>query len=444
MRYTHFERSFSRDAQGSIVVLFALLMVLIIGFIGLGVEVNAWYRQKSDLQKAADSAAIAAANALNSSACGQTISNSQQACLQTVIKASISANGFGPRAGGQTLYGGVGIQNPYLGRNDQVQVCVSLTESRLFSAISEGNGTITINTCAAAQLGSSNPYALALYSRSSSPLDSPNGFAFAINGTTVNLNDAASWEASEGSAAYFMAGTLKSAANFGAGSVSGCCVTPSLQSTHAVTDPYASIVPPPKPAPAPGVANGVTVPSTPNANGTYAGQGSFSLPGYFYGQGYVPPGYYMLLYPTGPITMRGTYFIDVINTYQPISGTNVTLFLPPSALQLQFGGTLNLSAPTSGPYQGLLAYAEPGGQVPLAFYVGYFTPGWSLTGTVYGASLDFRSGAASASGMCLQIAPGYFAATGGQVSMQAVNNANCSAHNIPAITTSGNAAKLIQ
>src|SRR5665213_413465 len=139
------------NKKGSITLLFALLLPLLVGLIGTGVEVNAWYRQKSDLQKAADASAIATTKALDPSACGQSFNPQAQSCLLSVAKASVSANGFGPRAGGQQLFGGVTVVTQYASHNDEVQVCVSLTESRLFSAISESNGTVTLNTCAVAK-----------------------------------------------------------------------------------------------------------------------------------------------------------------------------------------------------------------------------------------------------------------------------------------------------
>src|SRR5665213_3384326 len=139
------------NKTGSITLLFALLLPLLVGFIGTGAEVNAWYRQKSDLQKAADAAAIATTKALAPNACGQSFDAQAQSCLQSVATASVTANGFGPRLGGQQLFGGVTVVSPFQSHNDEVQVCVSLTESRLFSAISQSNGTVTINTCAVAR-----------------------------------------------------------------------------------------------------------------------------------------------------------------------------------------------------------------------------------------------------------------------------------------------------
>lgn len=53
-------RAFVDSRQGAIVVMAALLMPILVGAIGLGVEVGLWFQQKRSLQTMADAAAIAA------------------------------------------------------------------------------------------------------------------------------------------------------------------------------------------------------------------------------------------------------------------------------------------------------------------------------------------------------------------------------------------------
>ena len=54
-------RSFASDRSGSVAVMAALAMPVLIGVTGLGVEVSYWYLTQRSMQNAADSAAIAAA-----------------------------------------------------------------------------------------------------------------------------------------------------------------------------------------------------------------------------------------------------------------------------------------------------------------------------------------------------------------------------------------------
>lgn len=50
-----------RDQSGSTSVLIALLLPVMVGFVGLGIDVGLWYQQARTAQNAADSAALSAA-----------------------------------------------------------------------------------------------------------------------------------------------------------------------------------------------------------------------------------------------------------------------------------------------------------------------------------------------------------------------------------------------
>ena len=51
----------AQDQNGSTSVLIALLLPVMIGFVGLGIDVGLWYKQASLAQNAADNAALSAA-----------------------------------------------------------------------------------------------------------------------------------------------------------------------------------------------------------------------------------------------------------------------------------------------------------------------------------------------------------------------------------------------
>ncbi|MGB0747920.1 MAG: pilus assembly protein TadG-related protein [Magnetospiraceae bacterium] len=55
-------KRFSRSQSGAIILLVALLMPVLIGFIGLGVEVGLWYVTKRELQSVVDAAALSGAH----------------------------------------------------------------------------------------------------------------------------------------------------------------------------------------------------------------------------------------------------------------------------------------------------------------------------------------------------------------------------------------------
>jgi len=55
-------RSFLGDRAGNIVIIVALVLPVLLGALGLGVEFGLWYLLERDMQNAADSASVAAAN----------------------------------------------------------------------------------------------------------------------------------------------------------------------------------------------------------------------------------------------------------------------------------------------------------------------------------------------------------------------------------------------
>lgn len=60
--------AFRRNRRGNVAIVAALAMPVVMGSLGLGAEVASWYGGKRALQNAVDSAAIAAATDLASSA----------------------------------------------------------------------------------------------------------------------------------------------------------------------------------------------------------------------------------------------------------------------------------------------------------------------------------------------------------------------------------------
>lgn len=55
-------RSFRRDRAGNIIIIVALVLPVLLGALGLGAELGHWYLLQRDMQNAADSASMAAAN----------------------------------------------------------------------------------------------------------------------------------------------------------------------------------------------------------------------------------------------------------------------------------------------------------------------------------------------------------------------------------------------
>jgi Flp pilus assembly protein TadG len=64
-RQLNFLQWFRGDKRGAIIVLFALTLPILVGAVGLGVEVTLWFNTKRSLQTAVDAAAIGGAYSLN-------------------------------------------------------------------------------------------------------------------------------------------------------------------------------------------------------------------------------------------------------------------------------------------------------------------------------------------------------------------------------------------
>lgn len=135
-------RTFAAERKGVIIVMFALMLPVVAGAIGLGVEVGFWYKERRSLQAAADTAAVAGAHeARESSATSATIT--------TIATASAAANGF------DTVTNPPDVNNPpdsgsYTADSDAVEVILDRSVNMLFAAIVLSANTVSIRARAVA------------------------------------------------------------------------------------------------------------------------------------------------------------------------------------------------------------------------------------------------------------------------------------------------------
>ena len=104
---------------------------------------------------------------------------------------------------------------------------------------------------------------------------------------------------------------------------------------------------------------------------------------------------------TGTITLNpGLYIIKgamAFNSSGTISGAGVTFYFPPGAGSFtdnSGGDTLNLSAPTSGSYNGILFYQDPGDSQAMSLTT---NGAWTISGIFYlpAAQLSISAGLSS-------------------------------------------------
>lgn len=137
--------NFLRDRRGVIMIMFALLLPVLAGAVGLGVEVSLWYKEKRSIQTAADAAAVGGAyEALESGATPASIS--------AAASTEAARNGF------DTVTNPPTVNNPpgsgsYTADSDAVEVTLSESFTMLFSSLVSSSGTVTIQARAVATSG---------------------------------------------------------------------------------------------------------------------------------------------------------------------------------------------------------------------------------------------------------------------------------------------------
>ena len=142
----------ARDRRGALAVMLALMLPVMLGFVGLGVEVGFWYQARRDLQSAADAAAIGGAYDVKDGSSSVTI--------QTTATTEATRNGLDTGAG-ETI--AVNYQYPasgsYTADGNAVEVLLTQPITLMFSKVVAafyGGGTVgtsvTVNVRAVATL----------------------------------------------------------------------------------------------------------------------------------------------------------------------------------------------------------------------------------------------------------------------------------------------------
>lgn len=391
-----------RRERGQTVVIFTIAIVPMLALVGLVVDIGWAYFRRQAAQAAADSAAMAAVLAAQASspnaiacgsnsvacqsptACGSPIpsppaNNLQNACLYA------QENGF--------LAAGSGRQNVTIEANTTspaplapgvavkywVTVRINETEPQLFSAIF-GNMSLTTGAHSTAAIFNPNTATCVWV------LAPTQAAAVSMNGTTSVQTGCNLWVNSNNSSAVTLVGSASIAATGGASvkivgnwsGTGGATISPAPNTGANISpDPFAGMTPPPVGAcTSPGVSQ--TGGTTTIDPGVYCGAinlgGNASLT--------LNPGLYVL--ENGLSMAGGT----------SISGSGVTLYIQGGGISMTGGSNVNLTAPVSGPWAGILIYQNPSDST-----AGTLTGGASqqLSGTVYmpTASLTYAGGSST-------------------------------------------------
>ncbi len=375
----------------------ALTMPLLVGAVGFGVEVTTWYHSDAALQQTADKAVYAAALELRA---GSVYDEMKSAASTVAIQNGFTAVAFNvfsdADAFNSTTYTGNGtaatsgggntmdVKNPpisgaYINNSKAIQVIVQKTVPLNFSSFFMSTAVLEKKSAVALIQTAGSACVLALDTSASDAIKVWGSAQLSLTGCNVNSNSTSSTSVTVGGSAHL---TTNCVVTVGGVSFSGSQTTQNcgtaITNASPVGDPYASLAVPP------------TGSTRPNTNGST-----------------LQPGSYAGMNLSGTKTMQpGVYYVSSgslsFNANSVITGTGITFYLAPGVtFNMNNNATVNLSAPTSGTYSGVLFYSDRSNTSDVKFNG---TASSSMTGVFYfpGQALQYN-GNYSGSGGCTQI-----------------------------------------
>ena len=416
------------DRRGVAAVITAIALTTLVGFCGLAVDVVLWEVNQRQLQGAADQAALAAATAFRSA--GETgalgdSTNAQNAAYATAIAsgypgASVSVSGTAPNNGTTCTNDGC------------LQVTITQQQPQYFTALFLSSFTASasaVGTCSGCGNGS---FAVASTGGDACvmALDASGGGVITVSGTpTLSLNGCNLHNNSPNTSATIVngGGVIEgcSAANACGSKAflaqpdvpSGSIDVPVVTNAAAAPDPYANVTPPTA------AASCRPLPSPPTnvPSGTYCGGSAFQNLNITFASGAV-------------IVITGG--LDLHSGSTTLTGTGVTLYVVSDGSNSQQSKinattTVNITAPSSGPYAGIALWFSGSSKVT---YDGANSS--SFKGAIYAptATVDFGGNAASAS-TCTRLVASEIDLHG--TSTVSLNDTGCPAVAGPVLTASG-------
>jgi Flp pilus assembly protein TadG len=332
---------FLKGEQGQASMLLAVCMVVVIGIAGLAVDVGHMRYAKRQLQTLADSAALAGATEL--SHCGGTANCD---AMQTAAQQSVTENGVtlgtflaqcSGSVSGLTLELNNGpcaldTSDPNNGDSGYVEAVMTQSQPMYFARIL-GLNSMTISARAEAKVGNS-PFCVVALGSAGLTFQSNGGGITASCGLMVDSDSTTAFQANGANV------TASQISVDGGDQINGGTVSPTpITGAPPLPDPLSYLTPP--------SASGCTYSSTVSVS-----SGSQTLSAGTYCGGIQLNGGSLSLNP-------GTYILDgfglQVNSGS-ISGTGVTVYLAQGSVQFNGANNVDLAAPTTGSYAGILFY----------------------------------------------------------------------------------------
>ncbi|MER0238400.1 pilus assembly protein TadG-related protein [Fulvimarina sp. MAC8] len=349
MRIGHFKseairrsRALCRERDGSTSIIAALVVPVLVAAIGFGVETGLWYAEQRGLQHAADVAVHAAALRKNSGA--------DEATMRAAAHYVAAQSGF-TVADDVFRLDSPAVTGPHAGEEGTVELRVSITQERLFSAIIDDTPTVLGARAVARIDQQSNACILALAPTASGAVSVGGSTEITLDGCEIAANSNASDSFDMFGEASLTTGCIQTV---GQAMTTGGLDLTECESVreHAapVSDPYRTV---PEPA-----LSG----SCEKNNVGHPNKSTTLTPTENHASGVKVMRFCDGLAIKGPVKLEpGLYIVEngdvTMNGGASIEGSGVTIYLTNNArMKLTGNGDVNLSAPTSGPYSGLLVF----------------------------------------------------------------------------------------
>jgi hypothetical protein len=343
------------DAKGNIAIATALTLPLLAGGAGFGVETAYWYHKDLELQQAADKAAYTAGLEKRS---GSNASEILNAATEVA-----TANGYDP---GTLAVHYPPIAGAYAGNTKAIEVNISIELPRYFTAFfSDGNVVENVRAVAIMQTAA-NACVLALSTTAPAAALFSGSSDLNLVGCTVMSNSFTPDSVKVQGSAKLTTDCIIAVGDVSltSGAHVTACPAPITQAPP-VADPFAEV-----PVP----TSGTTYTST---------SGSVLQPGH-YTNGMTLSGTKTL--KPGVYVVSGGNF--KINANAHISGSGVTIYITAgTSVSINGTATVNLSAPTSGTYSGMLFFGDRSATDGVTLNG---TADSLLTGAIYFANQDIK------------------------------------------------------
>ncbi|WP_172373566.1 pilus assembly protein TadG-related protein [Mesorhizobium sp. NZP2234] len=335
-----------RSTRANVATIFALSLPIVVGAAGFGVETSYWYYNSLRLQATADAAAYAGAL--------EQISGSDKPTIVAAATQSAASNGLGS---GTIVVNTPPVSGPNTAKK-AVEVIVGQKLDRMFTSIFT-QGQVPEQARAVALITNASKSCMtALDPTASQAVLFSGSTSVKVTGCVVMSNSNASDAIKLQGSAALQVDCLISAGGVSLNNpVTTVCPAPITQALPAA-DPFADLPTPAASNPCQNTNKSTLKP------GTYCGGLSLS----------------------GSVTLQpGVYVVQgnlKINANASVTGSGVTIFMSGSStVSMNGNASVQLSAPTSGAYSGVLFYGDRAGSSASSTFNG--TADSLLTGAIY-------------------------------------------------------------